>query len=97
MATLVSILGVYEIVLALSARPAVMVSGILGGLFVAVAPWLVRRSALLATTLLIVGALVWAVLAWWSIIAPVIAIVAVGIGLYVVRTGTRDPLKHQKS
>jgi hypothetical protein len=30
-----------------------------------------------------VGALVWGIIAWWSIIAPLIAIVALAIGGYL--------------
>jgi hypothetical protein len=84
MATLVSVLGVYEILLSINTGSVIFVSGIVGGLLVIASPWVGRRSSTLGAVLLVLGSLVWAVLAWWSIIAPVIALLALGIGGYVL-------------
>ena len=77
MATLVTVLGIYEVLLSLNSGLAVLVSGVVGGILVALSPWLVRRSTTLGVVLLVVGALV------WGIIAPLIAIVALAIGGYL--------------
>jgi len=84
MATLVSVLGLYQVILSLHAGSAIMVSGIIGGILVAASPWVMHRSTTLGAAMLVVGTLVWATLAWWSIIAPLTAIVALGIGGYVL-------------
>jgi hypothetical protein len=83
MATLVTVLGIYEVLLSLNSGLTVLVSGVVGGILVALSPWLVRRSTTLGVVLLVVGALVWGIIAWWSIIAPLIAIVALAIGGYL--------------
>lgn len=90
MAVLVSILGAYEVVLASSASTGVLVSGLIGGLFVVASPWIAKQSAKVGTALLVVGSLVWAILAWWSIIAPLIALVDLGIGGYILRSAARE-------
>lgn len=85
-----SVLGGYEILLALSARPAIAVLGVIGGLLVAASPWVARRSTGWAVALLLVGTLPFAVLTWWSLIVPFVAVMAVAIGLPVI---LRDDVK----
>jgi len=89
---LVGVLGIYQILLALSAKPAIAVLGTVGGLLVIAAPWVPHRSPIGATVLLVVGTVPFAVVAWWSLIVPVVGLLALAIGLPVIwRVGT-DPV-----
>jgi hypothetical protein len=83
---LISILGGFEIFMAVSAGPAAtIVVGIIGGLALMAAPWIKGRAA--PIMLLLIGTLPFAVIAWWSVAAPVLAVVALGIGLAWLRSG----------
>jgi hypothetical protein len=87
---LVSVLGAYEIGLAFTARPAIAALGVIGGLLVVAAPWVARRSTAWAVALLIVGTLPFAVLTWWSLIVPLVAVLALAIGLPVILRGDAE-------
>lgn len=81
---LVSLLGVFEIMLALSARPAVAGIGVLSGILVAAAPWVGGRLPVVGLGLLVVGTLPFALVTWWSVIVPVVAVLALAIGVPVL-------------
>jgi hypothetical protein len=78
---LVSVLGGYEILLAPGAGAATAVLGLTGGLVVIAAPWAGRRSPALGAVLLAVGTMPFALVMWWSLIAPAAALLALAIGL----------------
>jgi len=86
---LVSVLGGFELLMAVSAGPAyLVVTGVVGGLALLVAPWLAARSPAGARTPLVVGTLPFAALTWWSAATPLLAVVALAIGLPAIRSHT---------
>ena len=81
---LVSVLGAFELLMAVSAGPTVTIAvGVLGGVALAVAPWLPAWRIRLV--LLLIGTLPFAILTWWSVAAPVLAVLALAIGLPTLR------------
>lgn len=87
---LVSVLGSLELLMAVSAGPIGTIAvGVLGGVALVVAPWLpVRRVRLV---LLLIGTLPFAILTWWSVAAPVVAVLALAIGLSTLRRAASRP------
>lgn len=90
-ALLVSVLGALELLMAVSAGPPVtIVVGVIGGLSLVAAPWLSSRPIRLA--LFIIGTVPFAVLTWWSVASPLLAVAALTIGLTTLRSRpTVDP------
>ncbi|MGA2829818.1 MAG: hypothetical protein ABSF03_27325 [Streptosporangiaceae bacterium] len=87
---LVSLLGLYEIVLALSARPWIAGLGVVSGILVVAAPRAGRRMPPAAGLgLLVAGTVPFAVVTWWSIIIPVVALLALAIGVPVIGRRSR--------
>jgi hypothetical protein len=77
MCTLVSLLGAFEILMAVGAgSPVVRVVGVVGGLALAAAPWVPGRVRGLALLLLVVGTVPFAALTVTSLVSPLLAIVA---------------------
>jgi hypothetical protein len=60
-------------------EPAIVAVGNLGGLALLVAPWTPRVR--LRAVLLLIGTLPFAVLTWWSLVSPLLAVVALVLGL----------------
>ena len=97
---LVSVLGAFELLMAVSAGPALTIAvGMLGGAALVTAPW--RPTWRIRSMLLVIGTLPFAVLTWWSVAAPVLAVLALAIGLTTLRTRdvraappTSAPLTH---
>lgn len=84
LSVLISTLGGIELLMAVSAAPVTtMVIGVIGGLALVVAPWI--SSVGLRVVLLSVGALPFAVLTWWSLASPLLAVLALAIGLTTLR------------
>lgn len=84
---LVSLLGVFEILMAVSAGPVVtVIVGVVGGLALFTAPWLTGRRIAAAAVLLLVGAVPFAVLTWWSLASPLLGAVALVLGAVILRT-----------
>ena len=82
---LISALGGIELLMAVSAAPVTtMVIGVIGGLALVAAPW--TSPARLRVGLLLVGALPFAVLTWWSLASPLLALLALAIGLPTLRS-----------
>lgn len=77
---LVSALGVFEILMAAGAGPGGTVAvGLVGGIALVAAPWWV--SGPVRSALLLVGTVPFAALTWWSAATPLLAVVALTIGL----------------
>ena len=77
MCWLVSLLGAFEMLMALSAGSSlVRVVGVVGGLALAAAPWVARQVRGATLVLLVVGTVPFAVLTLTSLVTPILAIVA---------------------
>lgn len=86
---LVSLLGAFEVLVAVSAGPVLtIVVGTVGGLALTAAPW-VLAGVRARLVLLCVGSLPFAVLTWWSVAGPLLAVVALAVGIPVLRHGGR--------
>jgi len=59
--------------------------GVFGAIVIWSAVIAARHSARLARTLLVVGALPFAVLTWWSVVTPLAALLVLAIGLPALR------------
>ncbi|HEY4844358.1 MAG TPA: hypothetical protein VII89_01565 [Candidatus Dormibacteraeota bacterium] len=74
--------GVYEIGVARFA-------GILGGLIIVAATVVGRRSRPIAGSLLLVGTLPLAIATWWSVVTPLVAVLALLLGGNILFTQPR--------
>ncbi len=75
---LLSVLGGVEMLMAASAAPApTVVAGAVGGVVVGVAAWVPRRGRRIG--LVVAGSVPLAALTWWSVVTPLLAVVAIGI------------------
>ncbi|MFK4297239.1 MFS family permease [Arthrobacter sp. GAS37] len=84
---LVSVLGLFELMLAVGTGAGWMAAiGIVGGIAVVLAPWV--PSKLLRMTLLTLGTVPFALLTWWSIASPLLAVIALGLGAVATRRRT---------
>ncbi len=78
---LISGLGGLQILMAVSAAPIpVVILGVVGGIVLAAAPW-VPRGRWVRLTLIALGCLPFAILTWWSLVTPLLALLAIGLGL----------------
>jgi len=88
---LVTLLGAFEVLMAVSATPPpVLATGVAGGLAVMVAPWLRPRSPNIVVVVLLMGPLPFAILTWWSIATPLVALLALAIGLATFHDARRS-------
>lgn len=88
---LVSLLGAFVVLMAVSAAPALTLSvGVGGGLAVMAAPWLDLRTNPVIVVAMLMAALPFAILTWWSIASPLVAGLALTIGLTTVRRQAAD-------
>ncbi|WP_410622896.1 hypothetical protein [Amycolatopsis sp. cmx-8-4] len=77
---LLAALGGFELLMAVSAgEPAIVAVGVVGGLALLVAPW--TPAVRLRVVLLLIGTLPFAALTWWSLVSPLLAVVAFVLGL----------------
>jgi hypothetical protein len=83
-----SLLGGFELLLAAGSAPAMVAGvGVLGAIaLMAVAWW--RTDRLTRSGLLLLGTVPFAALTWWSIASPLTALLAAGIGAYLIRRPT---------
>jgi hypothetical protein len=82
LAGLTVVLAGYYLFLGAVALGPAGVLGILGGLLIVIAVLTARRgSALVGHTLLVLGALPFALLTWWSVVTPLIAVLTLAIGV----------------
>jgi hypothetical protein len=91
---LVTLLGAFEILMAVSAGPHVTIAvGVIGGAVLILAPRLTDRAkpaTILAA--LLIGTLPFAALTYWSVASPVLAVVALALAFPAVRQAhKRDP------
>lgn len=88
---LLVLLGAFEVFLGADALPATVGElGLLGGaLVIASVLAAVRYSRGVAAVLLILGAVPFAVLTWWSVVTPLIAVAALIIGAGIYRASPR--------
>lgn len=95
---LVSILGAFELLVAVSAGPVLtMVVGVVGGLALAAAPW-APGGTRVRVFLLLAGSLPFAALTWWSVAGPLLAVAALAVGLPAVwRRGTGSATRHGRA
>lgn len=81
---LISALGAFELLMAVTAGQVTTVGvGVGGGLALAAAPWVPLPR--LRLVLLLLGALPFAILTWWSLVTPLVAVLSLAIGLTVLR------------
>jgi hypothetical protein len=86
---LVGVLGAFEVLMAVSAGPGTTVAvGLIGGLALMAAPWPPIRMIRMA--LLLIGTVPFAALVWWSGAGPLLAVVALGIGVGTLRRRAGD-------
>ena len=92
---LTALLGGYYVFLGADALPkAPGLVGIFSGLAVWLALWVAPHAHRLAVGLLVVGALAFAIVTWWSVITPIIAILLLTIGHRALRPpGGRGPAR----
>jgi hypothetical protein len=82
---LIVTLGAYDVFLGADALGVAGVLGILGGVAIWAALSTTGRSRRVALTLLVLGALPFAVATWWSVVTPLIALLVLAIGVPAVR------------
>jgi len=85
-AVLLGFLALIYLSLGIAARGPAGASAIVGALALAGVLPLRRRSRVLAALTLVAGALPFAILTWWSVVAPITAILALALGLPLVLT-----------
>lgn len=86
LSALLSVLGAFEVLMAAGAASvATVVVGVVGGAALFASPWV--RSLRLRWVLLLIGALPFAILTWWTVAGPLVAVAALAIGLPTLRHG----------
>lgn len=86
---LTGVLGACLILVASTAGTPLRLLGLACGLCVAGAPWITDRSTSLAIGVLLLGALPFAAITWWSVVTPVIAALALVTGGVAIRRRRR--------
>lgn len=88
---LVSALGGVELLMAAGAGPVTIIAvGAVGGLALVAAPWI--PDARLALALLLLGTLPFAASTWWTVVSPLLAVVALAIGLATIHARDQTPV-----
>ena len=88
---LVSLLGAFVVLMAVSATPiSTLVLGVGGGLVVMAAPWVSTQTKPVVVVAMLMAALPFAIVTWWSIASPLVALLALTIGITTIR---RDPVR----
>ena len=82
---LTSVLGAFVILVAAPAGPATLAFGVVSGLLIAVAPWIRGGPRILGPLLLLLGTIPFAAYTWWSIVTPLIAVLALIAGFVALR------------
>jgi len=81
----VAVLALFYLWIGFAAHGWDRILGLAGGVLIVVAVAIARRSVSAAYTLLVLGALPLAIVTWWSIATPVLAIVVLLLGWIAVR------------
>lgn len=85
---LTSVLGACLALVAATADPPLLAVGLASGLAVAAAPWTARRSRAAAWSLLLLGAVPFAALTWSTMVTPLVAILAIAIGIPAIHSAS---------
>jgi hypothetical protein len=88
---LVAILGAYYLMLGLEIGGITGLIGIAGGVLILLALPLRTRSRPLASALLLIGATPVAVMLWWSVVVPVLALLTLVLGGVMLRRMPTKP------
>jgi hypothetical protein len=86
---LTGVLGVYYLAIGVTAGGATALVAVPGAVFLGVALVVRTRSRLAAVTLLVIGALPLAILTWWSLVTPIVAVLALICGGLAIVTANR--------
>jgi hypothetical protein len=88
---LVSLLGAFVVLMAVSAMPfSTLGVGVGGGLVVMAAPWVSMQTKPVVVVAMLMAALPFAIVTWWSIASPLVALLALTIGITTIR---RTPIR----
>ncbi len=88
---LISLLGTFEVLMAVSAGPAVTIGvGVIGGLALIAAPWIKRLAV--SIVLLLIGTVPFAIITWWTVVGPLLAVFALLMGLVLLRSARHPKL-----
>lgn len=79
-AVLTGVLGACLVLVAAPAAPPVLALATISGVLVATAPWAAARPRWTAPALLVAGAVPFAALTWWTLVTPLIAVLALAAG-----------------
>jgi len=94
---LLVVCGAYYVVLGATALGLAGVLGILGGALLWVVPAAAKHSHRIAYAVLLAGALPFAAASWWSVVTPLIAILALWFGHTVIRHGPQAEVLSARS
>lgn len=84
---LIGLLGVFEILMAVRARPATtMAIGIFAGMILVIAALLAKRRKVLLAAFV---TLTFSVITWWTIVTPLVTLTAFGLALLTRPAGPR--------
>ena len=86
-------LGACYVFLGATALGAAGALGIAGGLLLWCVAAIAARSRRAAYAVLLAGAVPFAVATWWSVVTPVVAILAIAIGIAVIRDAATDAFR----
>nr|WSY53619.1 hypothetical protein OG999_28245 [Streptomyces sp. NBC_00886] len=90
-AILTGILGACLMLVATSAdTPLLLWPGLAGGLAVSAVPWIAAHSVRIGVAALLLGALPFAALTWWTAVTPLTAALALVTGAVVIRRHRQD-------
>lgn len=93
---LTALVAIYYGIIGLEVGAAVGVVGVLGAALIAASPCLRSRSWPMASVLLCVGAIPFAILTWWSVITPLLAVLALVCGGVAI-AGTGAVARHPRA
>ncbi len=86
----IGVLALIYLQFAIVSRAGVGVVGFVGALFVLASLFVHGRSNRLAVVLLVVGAIPFAVVAWWTVVIPLTCLVMLGIGIPFLMPGSSE-------
>ncbi len=90
---LISLLGTFEVLMAVSAGSTITIlAGVVGGLALMTAPW--AKGVAVSAVLLLIGTVPFAVLTWWTVVSPLLAVLALAMGLVLLHPGSHTRSIH---